>query len=102
MKNQHTVQILVMEEPNNLCKSNVTNLKKIIALGRSSARSARADGEGNDVDVGLTVKLQQKLNKTQQSKDKLEKRVEELEATLTKYKTHQVNIADTLKVCFTY
>lgn len=70
--------------------------------GRSSARSGRGDGEGHDVDVGLTIKLQQKLNKTQQLKEKLEKRVEELEATLTKYKTQQVNIADTLKVSFKF
>jgi hypothetical protein len=68
--------------------------------GRSSVRSekARPDLEPGELDVGLTVKLQQKLKETQQAKDKLEKKVEELEANLLKHKTQQSNVADTLKV----
>jgi hypothetical protein len=68
--------------------------------GRSSVRSekARPDLEPGELDVGLTVKLQQKLKETQQAKDKLEKKVEELEANLLKHKTQQPNVADTLKV----
>ena len=37
------------------------------------------DGEDNNNSVGLTVKLQQKLNEAQRDKEKLKKRVEELE-----------------------
>jgi len=46
----------------------------------------------------LTVKLQQKLKETQVAKEKLEKKVDELEASLLKHKTQQTNVADTLKV----
>ena len=65
--------------------------------GRSSARSEKPRNE-EEVDVALTVKLQQKLKETQLAKDKLEKKVEELEASLLKHKTQQTNVADTLKV----
>ena len=65
--------------------------------GRSSARSEKPRTE-EEVDVALTVKLQQKLKDTQVAKDKLEKKVEELEASLLKHKTQQTNVADTLKV----
>jgi len=72
----------------------------ILRIGRSSTRSdkPRNDGEVSEVDVALTVKLQQKLKETQVAKDKLEKKVEELEASLLKHKTQQNNVADTLKV----
>ena len=62
------------------------------------SEKARTDLEPAEVDVGLTVKLQQKLKETQQTKDKLEKKVEELESNLLKHKTQQSNVADTLKV----
>lgn len=62
------------------------------------SEKARPDLEPGELDVGLTVKLQQKLKETQQAKDKLEKKVEELEANLLKHKTQQSNVADTLKV----
>ena len=62
------------------------------------SEKARPDLEPGELDVGLTVKLQQKLKETQQAKDKLEKKVEELEANLLKHKTQQPNVADTLKV----
>ena len=42
--------------------------------------------------------MQQKLKEAQVAKDKLEKKVEELESSLLKHKTQQSNIADTLKV----
>ena len=69
-------------------------------LGRSSVRSekARTDLEPGEVDVALTIKMQQKLKEAQVAKDKLEKKVEELESSLLKHKTQQSNIADTLKV----
>jgi hypothetical protein len=35
-----------------------------------------------------------------QAKEKLEKKVEELESSLVKHKTQQSNVADTLKVIF--
>ncbi len=54
--------------------------------------------EPGEVDVALTIKMQQKLKEAQVAKDKLEKKVEELESSLLKHKTHQSNIADTLKV----
>ena len=50
------------------------------------------------MDVALTIKMQQKLKEAQVAKDKLEKKVEELESSLLKHKTQQSNIADTLKV----
>jgi hypothetical protein len=70
-----------------------------LTSGRSSVRSDKPRNE-EEVDVALTVKLQQKLKETQLAKDKLEKKVEELEASLLKHKTQQTNVADTLKVYF--
>ncbi len=52
---------------------------------RSSDRAVRLDpvefdlGEGNEA-VGLTLKMQQKLKEAQRDKEKLEKRIEELES----------------------
>ena len=79
----------------------VFNIFSIQQAGRNSVRSEkpRNDGEAGDVDVALTVKLQQKLKETQMAKEKLEKKVDELEASLLKHKTQQTNVADSLKVC---
>ena len=39
------------------------------------------EGQAPEADVGLTVKLQQKLKEAQKDKEKLEKRLEELEGS---------------------
>ncbi len=79
--------------------------------GKSSVRSSTAGGSGGadrprldqvewtgEDSVGLTVKLQQKLNQAQKDREKLEKRLEELENSSSGSPKGEKQTADTLRL----
>ena len=59
--------------------SNVPEIAVKDGLGVPVGSSGRSGAEEDRIDVGLTVRLQHKLKETQFAKDKLEKRLEQLE-----------------------